>query len=265
MRSFWNWIKRVVVFVVQNGDAFIAIFVAVAVIVAEALGKPSREAVDSAILALLGALAVAILRDRGKSGGLDALRQLAEDAVCERPYVVVWQANHWDLIDRDSALITCTEQLRITREEVSENFLWSIGPGVVRDVAAKWRRSRRDAWVEGKKIYEIPVRGGTKEIFSFNDEHGRGDMLEWCVVRDIQGQFPGANEGVAVEAATKSEHPRALKITWPKDITPKRIEIREGNRPARSLTPRTKDGRFFVEEKVSGLRVGEIVEIDWSW
>jgi hypothetical protein len=121
----------------------------------------------------------------------------------------------------------------------------------VKDVAAKWRRGRRDTWVKGKKIYEIPVRGGTKEIFSFNDEHGRGDMLEWSVVRDIKGQFPGANEGVAVEAATKSEHPRALKITWPKDITPASIEIREGNRPARSLKPGKKDGRFFVEEKIS--------------
>lgn len=265
MRTLLAWAKRAALFVLQNGDAFLAIVVAITVIAAEAFGEPSREVVDSAILALLGAIAVALLRDRGKSRELDDLRQLAEDAVCERPYIVVWQANHWDLIDRDNARVTCTEQLRFTRQEVSENFLWSNGPGIVQHVTARWRRSRHDAWVQGQKIHELSARGGTKEIFSFNDEHARGDMLEWCVERDIQGQFPDANEGVAVEAATKSEHPRELRITWPRDAAPTRVEIREGNRPARTVKPSTREGRPYVEEKVSGLRVGEIVEIDWSW
>lgn len=265
MRAFLRWLKRVGLFVVKNGDAFLAIIVAACVIGAETFGEPSVELVDSAILALLGAIAVALLRDRGKNEGLDDLRRLAEDAVCERPYVVVWQENQWDLLDRENARVTCTEELRFTRREVSENFLWSNGPGVVQRVTASWRRSRNDAWVPGKKIDALPTRGGMKEVFSFNDEHGIGDMLEWRVERDISGQFPNPNEGVALEAATRSDHPRALRITWPRDAKPTRVEIREGDRPARSLRPRTKDGRAYVEEKVFGLKIGEIVKIDWSW
>ncbi len=240
MRTFFGWLKRAGVFVAKNGDAFLAIIVAACVIGAEAFGEPSVELVDSAILALLGAIAVAILRDRGKNAGLDDLRRLAEDAIGELPYVVVWQDNHWDLLDRENARVTCTEELRFTRREVSENFLWSNGPGVVQRVTAQWRRSRDDAWVQGKKIDELPTRGGTKEVFSFNDEHGIGDMLEWRVERDILGQFPNPNEGVALEATTKSDHPRVLRLS-------------------------TKDGRPYVEEKVSGLKIGEIVKIDWSW
>lgn len=265
MLTFLRWLKRAGLFVAKNGDAFLAIVVAACVIVAEAFGEPSVELVDSAILALLGAIAVAILRDRGKNEGLDDLRRLAEDAICELPYVVVWQDNHWDLLDRENARVTCTEELRFTRREVSENFLWSNGPGIVQRVTASWRRNQNDAWVSGKKIDELATRGGTKEVFSFNDEHGIGDMLEWRVERDIVGQFPSSNEGVALQTTTKSDHPRALRITWPKDAKPTRVEIREGDRPARSLRPKTKDGRPYVEENVSGLKIGETVKIDWSW
>lgn len=265
MRTFFLGAKRVALFVLKNGDAFLAIIVAACVIAAEVLGKPSTEIVDSAILALLGALAIAILRDREKNAGLEDLRQLAEDAVSELPYVVVWQNNHWDLVDRENARVTCLEELRFTRQEVSENSLWSNGPGVLERVTARWRRSSNDAWVSGKKLGQIPARGGIKEVFSFNDEHGTGDVLEWCVERDIRGQFPEENEGVAVEARTKSDHPRTLRITWPQDARPSRVEIREGSRPPRTIRPRTKDNRPYVKETVSGLRICEVVKIDWSW
>lgn len=265
VESFLAWLKRAALFTAENGDAFLAILVAACVIAAEAFGNPSTELVDSAILVLLGAIAVAILRDRSKSSDLSDIRRLAEDAVCERPFVVVWQENHWDLVDREVARVTCIEELRFTRPRISENYLWSNGPGVVRDAKAKWRRSRGDAWVAGKKLYDLTTRGGIKEVFSFNDEHGVGDVLEWCVEREIAGQFPDANEGVALEAETKSDHPRGLRITWPEDLKPTRVEIREGDRPARSLQLRTKDRRAYVQAKVSGLNIGEIVKIDWSW
>jgi hypothetical protein len=265
MQSLWEWLKGIVGFVLRNADAFLAMAVALGVIVAEVVGHPPREVVDAAILALLGTTALALLRNRGGHRDLDDLRRLASDAVSERPYIVVWQDNHWDLIDQNNAKVTCTEQIRFTRHEVSENFLWSNGPGTVEHVTAKWRRGRNDRWVAAERIHQFATRGGTKEIFCFNDEHSRGDMLDWCVERDIVGQFPAANESVEIEAATKSNHPRTLRITWPKDIEPTRVEIREGERPARPVKPTTRNGRPYVEEKVSGLKIGEKVRIDWTW
>jgi len=265
MRAVLEWLKGIGSFVLRNADAFLAIAVAFGVILAEVVGEPSTDVVDAAILALLGTTALALLRNRGESKDLDDLRQLASDAVSDRPYIVVWQDNHWDLIDKENARVTCTEQIRLTRKDVSENFLLSSGPGTLKRVAAKWRRGRHDPWVAAQKIHEFATRGGMKEIFCFNDEHSRGDMLDWCVERDIVGQFPNANEAVEVQAATTSDHPRALRITWPQDATPSRVEIREGERPARPLRPTTKDGRPHIEEKVSGLKIGESVKIDWTW
>jgi hypothetical protein len=135
----------------------------------------------------------------------------------------------------------------------------------VDDVKAKWRRPPKGAWVEGKDVYKLPTRGGVKEIFSFNEEHHIGDMIEWCVEREISGQFPEANESVALVASTKSDHPRELRITWPEGIRPIRVDIKEGARSTRDLKIRTRGRRACVVERVSGLQVGEQVEISWSW
>lgn len=258
-------LKKALKFVWSNLDAFLAIVVALGVVVAEVVGDPSIGVVDSAILILLGTVALALLRDRGSSRDLTAIRELADEAVSERPYIVVWQDTHWDLIDRDHVKVVGTEQLRFTRPEVSELFQWGIDSGTLEKVVAKWRRGRGGSWVAAEKIHEFPVRGGMKEIFSLNEEHNRGDMLDWCVEREILGQFPLSNESVQIEAATKSENPRALRITWPRGLKPTRVDIREGDRPARPLTPGMKNGRPYVEEKIFGLRIGETVKIEWSW
>jgi hypothetical protein len=263
--SLWERLKAAAVFVAKNADAFLAMAVALAVIISLAVGHPSAEVIDAAILGLLGTTALALLRGRRGNHDLDDLRQLAADAVSDRPYEVVWQDNFWDLSHRDRATVTCTEQIRLTRDEVSENFLWSNGPGRVISANAKWRRGRNDPWIPVPKINEFAVRGGLKEIFSFNDEHRRGETLDWCVERVIEGQFPDANEGVEIEAATRSEHPRALRIRWPADSPPARIEISEANRPVRAIRATERGGRSYIEEKIWGLRVGESVRIDWSW
>jgi hypothetical protein len=56
-----------------------------------------------------------------------------------------------------------------------------------------------------------------------------------------------------------------MRITWPEVAPPSKVEIRREGQPARQLTPRRKNGRPYVEEKVHGLAVGESVEIGWTW
>lgn len=265
MRTLWEWLKRSAVFGLRNADAFLAMGVAVGVLVSEVTGNPSQSVVNAAVLTLLGTVAFSLLRNRGGEQKLDDLRKLALDAVSDRPYVVGWQDNHWDLKSKQTARVISTEQIRFTRQEVSENWLWSNGPGTVQKVSAKWRRSRSDPWIEAEPIHQFAARGGVKEIFCFNEEHNRGDVLDWCVEREIDGQFPDTNEAVEIEAATKSSHPRALRITWPRDAPPTRVEIREGDRSARPLRPTMKNGRPHVEEKIYGLKIGEKVRIDWTW
>jgi hypothetical protein len=221
--------------------------------------------VDSAILILLGATAFVLLQERRGRAGLEVVRQLAEDAISDRPYIVVWQHGHWDLRDRDTVVVTKTEQIRFTRNDVATNFQWSSGPGEVRSTTAKWRRGRTFSWIPARKVHEFATRGGVKEIYCFDEEHSRGDMLDWCVEREIVGQFPDAHEGIEVTARTKSDHPRVYRITWPAGSPPSHVEIRRGAEPARPLITRTKEGRPYIEERVSGLSVGEALNIDWTW
>lgn len=260
-----EWIKRAAKFCWENLDAILVIVVGFAVAALEVVSDPSKEVVDGAILALLSVTAVVLLRDRAARGKFAAVEQLASDAISDRPYDVVWQINHWDLEDRERSRVMQTEQIRFTRDDVATNFEWSGGDGEVTHTEAKWRRSEGRPWIPAKKIYEFPVRGGTKTIYCFDEEHSRGDMLDWCIERDMAGRFPTDHEGVELQARTKSDYPRVMRITWPADAPPSHVEIRHGNRPARPLTPRKKNGRACVEEKIAEQAIGESVRIDWTW
>jgi hypothetical protein len=262
-------VKAAFAFSVENADAMLVVVVGFGVAALEVFGSPDPAIVDAAILALLAATAVVLLRDRAERqeehGELASLKQLADDAISDRPYEVVWQDNHWDLVERDRAVVNQTEEVRFTRLDVATNFQWSSGDGTCEASKGQWRRDPKGHWIEARKIYEFAVRGGIKEIFCFDEEHSQGDMLEWRTERIFAGRFPSEHEGVELHARVKADHPRTMKITWPRGITPTHVEMRLGEVPARTLRPRRKDGRCFVEEKVPGIAVGEVVRIDWTW
>jgi hypothetical protein len=252
-------------FVWHNFDAFLVIGVALGVLIVEVIGDPSRELVDSAILALLGVTAVMLLRDRGHRVDLDGLRQMASDAMSDRPFDVVSQENDWDLKDRDRATVRTTEQLRFTRNDVSMLTDWSSGDGSVVRYAAQWRRLDETVWLKAEKVHTLPIRNGEKVFYSLGEEHCRGDMLDWMVERDVVGRFPETRESVSLEARTKAEHPRVMRLTWPASSPPTHVEIRFRGKPARTLSPKRKNGRMQIEEMISELPVGEQVEIGWTW
>jgi hypothetical protein len=254
LRFFW-----------KHADALLVIAVAGGVVVAEVVGSPSPEVVNSAILGLLGVTAIVLLRDRIGRDDLADLQQLAGDAISDRPYEVVWQTNHWDLRDRDRTTVKVTEQFRFTRNDVSTIADWSQGDGKVERYHGQWRRSENESWLPAKMIHKFSIRNGEKVIYSLDEEHCRGDELYWCVERDAIGRFPNPNESVSLEARTKSDHPRVMRITWPPDAPPSHIEIRFEGQPARTLSAKHKDGRAFVEEKIAGLPVGKAVKIAWTW
>ncbi|MBS1894017.1 MAG: hypothetical protein JST59_22180 [Actinobacteria bacterium] len=257
LRGFVGYIGR-------NYDAVLIITVAVGVLIVELIGSPSTQLVNAAILAVLGVVAVALLRDRHHGANLEALRQLAADAISDRPYEVVRQRNHWNIQDRRNSIITVVEQLRFTRSDVATIAQWSSGDGHVETYKAKWRRPRGQ-WIPAKKIHSFPVRGGEKIIYSFDEEHSRGDELHWCHERDAVDRFPTAHEGVSLSARTKSDHARVMRITWPAEDPPTHVEIRWEGKPARTLNTRTVEGRAYVEEEVAALEVGKSVEIAWTW
>lgn len=263
--SWWGKLRALRAFIWENLDALLVIAVAFGVLVVEIVGEPEPELVDSAVLAVLGVTAIVLLRDRRHRVALDEVRELAGDAISDRPYEVVWQKNHWDLKDRENTTIKVTERLRFTRNDVATIAHWSRGDGEDTRNDARWRRSEDTPWISAKRIYDFPVRGGAKVIYCFDEEHSRGDMLDWCIERDAVGRFPTTHESIALQARTKSDHPRVISITWPPEAPPSHVEIRHGGKPARQIAPALKDGRACVEEKIAGLEIGEEVEVAWTW
>jgi hypothetical protein len=261
----WEKVKAALRFVWKNVDAFLVIAAAAGVVVAEVVGSPSTDVVDSAILGLLGVTAIVLLRDRVGRDDLAAVQQLAGDAISDRPYEVVWQKNEWDLKDREHSTMRMTQQLRFTRNDVSTIAHWNQGDGTIERYSAQWRRSEGSPWIPAEKIHTFPIHNGEKVIYSLDEEHCRGDMLDWCVERDAVGRFPGLHETASLEARANSAHARVMRITWPADAAPSHVEIRFKGLPARTLSTKRKNGRPYVEEKIACLAIGEVVEIAWTW
>lgn len=263
--TWWQRLQAVRGFVWHNLDALVVIAVGFGVIGLQIVGEPKPELIDAAILALLATTAIVLLRDRIGRDDLINLRQLAGDAISDRPYEVVWQENEWDIRSREHSTMRMTQQLRFTRNDVSTIAHWNQGDGHIERYSAKWRRSKRAAWIPATKIHTFPIHNGEKVIYSLDEEHCRGDMLEWCVERDAVNRFPGAHETASLEAKAKSDHRRIMRVTWPADAAPSHVEIKFKGAPARTLATRRKDGRPYVEEKIAHLAIGEVVEIAWTW
>lgn len=265
MRALLAWLKATAKFVWKNVDAFFVVIAGSAVAVLEIVGNPSDEVINSAILGLLAVTAVVLLRDRDARGDLAELAQVARDALSDLPYDVVWQTNYWDIADRKNTRVTMTQQLRFIRNEVSTITHWSTGDGTIERCDGTWRRSDDAPWIPAETIHEFGINNGKKVIFSLDEEHSRGDMLDWCVTREAVDRFPTAHEQVSVRAKTKSDHPRVLHVVWPPNDAPTHIEIRYPDQPARTLPAKRKKGRAYVKEKIANLPPGKKVVIAWTW
>jgi hypothetical protein len=252
-------------FVWHHLDALAVILVGFGVVGLQVFGSPKKELIDAAILALLATTAIVLLRDRIGRDDLADLRQLAGDAISDRPYQVVWQKNEWDIGSRQHATMRMTQQIRFTRNDVSTLAHWNKGDGRIECYSAKWRRSEDSPWVSAKKIHSFGIHSGEKVIYSLDEEHSRGDMLDWRVERDAVGRFPEEHEAVALEAKAKSDHSRVMRVFWPADAAPSHVALKLKGQPARPLSTRRKGGRPFVEEKIAHLGIGEVVEITWTW
>jgi hypothetical protein len=258
-------IKETGLFVWRNLDAIFVIVVGLAVAVLQVVGRAPEGAVDAAILGLLAVMAVILLRARERRGELDEVKEIARDALSERPFQMVWAKNEWDIQTRDRAVITSTRQVRFIHDRVSTMEHWSDGDGTVVGSNAFWRRAEGQRWVPAKKLHSIPSGGGENVIYCLEEQNSRGDMLEWKVERETVGRFPREHEAVFVKAAAKADHPRQMRVVWPPDSPPCTVEMRFGVGPGRALSPRRRAGRMEVVEKIPHLAVGEVVEIRWFW
>jgi hypothetical protein len=258
-------IKETGLFVWRNLDAVFVIVVGLAVAVLQVIGRASVEAVDAAILALLAVTAVILLRTREGRGELDEVKEVARDALSERPFQMVWAKNEWDIRTRELAVITSTRRLRFIHDRVSTIEHCSDGDGSVVDYKAFWRRDEGRRWMPAKKIYSMPIDRGENVIYSLEEQNSRGDTLEWKVERQTEGRFPKDHERVSLRAAANSDHPRQMRVVWPPDASPGSVELRYGVSPARELAPKRKAGRMEVVETIPQLAMGEVVEIRWFW
>lgn len=263
-----NWKERagtIAKFVLRNLDALFVILLAAVVFVLEVAGSPKRELIDSTILALLGVMALVLLRDRTGRTRVDEIASYVEDIRSDRPYEVHWDLNTWDIKNGEQATFTKTQGLRFTRNKVCTMEHWCTGSdGRVERCQAHWRLRDEEQWERIDSIHDFGINSGRKYIFCLDTERSRGDVLEWRVSRELRDRFPNQRESVSLRLQAPTHRPR-MQVIWPLDRKPRVVEIFEDGGSARQLEPQQQeDGRLYVDERLSS-GTDSLVKIEWTW
>lgn len=257
--------KRAGLAILRNLDALFAVAVALGVLLLELTGKPERDLVDSALLAVVAAIAIALLRDRRGRARFDEIASFVQNLQSDRPYQVRSEVNCWDIQDGESATYTKTQELVFTRNEVCTMEHWATGSGTVARCDADWRLKRGDPWIGAPTIHDFGIHNGRNYIFSLDMERSRGDDLQWRVRRELQNSFTDSRESVSLKLQTPTHRPR-IQVIWPKEREPKLVELRWDDGPSRELKPqRREDGRLFVEEALNAGAANSLAKIEWTW
>jgi hypothetical protein len=282
-----DWKQRVGAaarFAIRNLDGVFIILLAAVVLVLEVTGNPKKELVDATILALLGVMALVLLRDRSGRARLDEVASFVEDRVgqieaqadeiasfvadlrSDRPYQVHSDVNTWDIEDEGrKATFIKTQGLLFTRNKVCTMEHWCTGSvGKVEKCRAHWRLSEGEQWEPVDSIHDFGIDNGRKYIFCLDTERSRGDMLHWRVSRDLLNRFPQPRETVSLRLQTPTSRPR-MRVIWPHDREPRMVEIVQDGTPNRTLKPqRNADGRVYVDEQLAP-GADSLVKIEWTW
>jgi hypothetical protein len=258
--------KAAGLFVLKNLDALFVIAVAGVVLYLEATGKPERDLVDSALLALVGVIAIALLRDRHSRARLDEVASFVQDLQSDRPYQVRSETNSWEIRGRgEAATYTKVQDLIFTRNEVCTMEHWSTGTGSVDACHADWRLKSKDPWIGAPTIHDFGINNGRNYIFSLDMERSRGDHLQWRVRRELRNSFSDSRESVSLKLQAPTHRPR-MQVIWPKDREPKLVELRCDGGPTRELkAERRSDGRLWVDEQLAAGAANSSARIEWTW
>lgn len=258
--------KAVGRFSLRNSDALFIILVAAGVLVLEVVGNPKREVVDSTILALLGVMALVLLRDRHGRRKLDEITAFVQDLLNDRPYEVQAEQNCWVIDDGgQSATVSKTQRLLFTRNKICTLEHWCTGVGSVESCQAEWRLNEKNRWLRANTIHDFAIDNGRKYIFSLDTERSRGDALQWRITRQVRGRFPDPRESVSLKLQAPTHRPR-MRVVWPRDREPHLVEIMHDDGPKRTLEPqRDKDGRLYVDEELAPGAANSLARIEWTW
>lgn len=263
-----KWARRgawLLAFIRVNIDAILVIAAAVVIGYLEIKGNPNQGTVDAVTVAILAVVASTLARERHARQGMGEVVAFIEEQRSDRPYEVQSQTTKWEINDDGTrAVLTRTQRLRFTRNEVSVLDAWSKGAGTIEKCEGAYRLDTPNSgWRTVEASEPFPARMGTKYDFCLGHEKKRGDIMHWRVIREMKNAFPGLQESLTLRIRSPSVKPE-LEVIWDQSREPTDIRlIQDGNET--TIEPsRTPSGGYRVSHEIAG-KVGTAATIAWHW
>jgi len=261
-------------FLVDYADVVIAAGLALYVSYAGLRNQLEGDELAQATVAVLGVLALVILRERRqRSGAVERVERMLTTATSEKSWRVLNADMSWELLETDGtrAVARAAKEIRIEHDEVFSIYEWQSRPvGEVAQLSYEGRASEERQFREFPIIYRnLPgPEGRTYNVISLEGMRRRGQRMTYCSERLLEDSFTEARENVSVRIEIPTDH-ITLTVVWPKDRKPHQLEVERSGRVAEVIDlgrlKRAGQGRTKHVERISSPRLGETIVISWQW
>lgn len=254
--------------ILDNWDLVFAGVAALVVAILGVIGAASANTLTSASLAVLAAFTGVIFRERlERRKGLDAIRDLVDTASGDKPWHLLKQTIHWDLVSRRDAIVSDEKQVRFLQAATAAVWEFVSAPsggtlvehtcrgGAVGQDLLEWQVLDHTFYDETGQRYRVIATNG---IWM------RGEHAAWHTRRKLRDYFPDTNESVTKKVLMPLDE-LTMKITWPAGHEPSTVRFFHGDDKPYLKPSIDESGRAYVAQTVSSPEIGEVLAIRWDW
>ena len=261
-----RWLKRLGRFALDYLDLLIAAAMAVAFTALGALNHLKGDALTQAAIGLLGVLGFVIFRERvERRKAVEGIDRAVESIGAAKPWQVLQEDLTWDIRSPESATCVSERDVRFLGAEVFTIYEFERGTtGRVTQRICKGA-ARGDA-LRPLHILQsfVGPDGLLYQLISLEEVRRRGDRMDLRYERQLTGSFLGDRENVSKEVQFETDR-LVMRIGWPATKPPATVRLERTNRPSETVDTKSRKGRVTLEKTIDNPRIGEVINISWTW
>jgi hypothetical protein len=235
------------------------------------VNRASDDAVRAGTLAVLGLLAVSLIRLRRSEAQLAPLQNAVDEVLAIEsgaPWRVLDSELTYDMERRDLVRFTKRRRLKFYRSRVVTMDDWFVGDGWSDGETCSPGSFVRNP-SDPDQLLKLKIGQLEHTLIVFRNFYKRGDVEDVAIQRTMHDAFPNdSDEFVNLEVIDQTDRAR-LKVIWPMDAKPTKVKLQGKAVPNQTVRltdlGREKDGRSSYTYELLQPRQGDNVYIFWDW
>jgi hypothetical protein len=262
-----KWWTRLGHFALDYLDLLLAAILALLFSLLGAFNQLKGDGLTQAAIALLGVLSLVVFRERWERGkAVASINRAVESMGAPRQWQVLDETLTWNIRSRNSA------------ESISERDLRFLGAEVFtiqefeRGTSGSVTQRRCEGAAPGHPLQPLRVlepgmlgpEGRMYYVVCLESVWRRGDRMRLRYERQLTNSFLADRENVGKQVQVETDR-LVMRVAWPRKEPPTEIRLERTGGHSELLHPEMLDGRATVQQTIDSPRLGEVINISWTW